>query len=122
VHWLHMHDVTAVLGQDNVTSIVLRGLPSASKNVALFCSHPDELLANPDHLTLPKDTHVEVMLHFRPLAVGSLNMVLNVVEQATGAFVDALLICTHARPPYVSRMFEVDLPVGTIVHKKVRLA
>ena len=69
---------------------------------------------------LPKATHVEVALHFRPLAVGSLNMVMNITEQGTGAFIDALLICTHARAPHVSRMFEVDLPIGCTVHKKVR--
>ena len=50
MHWLHMHDVTAVLGQDNATSIVLKGLPNATKNVALHCSHPDELLPHPDTL------------------------------------------------------------------------
>ena len=50
MHWLHMHDVTAVLGQDNATSIVLKGLPNATKNVALHCSHPDELLPHPDAL------------------------------------------------------------------------
>jgi hypothetical protein len=120
VHWLHMHDVTAVLGQDNVTSVVLKGHESAARNVALHCSHPDELLPDPDRLVLPKATHVEVMLHFRPLAVGSLNMVLNIVEQGSGSFVDALLICTHARAPHVSRTFEVNLPAGTVAHKKAR--
>lgn len=120
VHWLHMHNVTAVLGQDNVSSIVLRGLDSGAKNVALVSSHPEEMLPSPDHLTLPKGTHVEAKLHFRPLAVGSLNMVLNVVEQGGGAFVDALLISTHALAPHVTRTFELDVPLGAIVFKKVR--
>ena len=119
VHWLHVHDINAVLGQSNSTSIVVGGMPSGSKNVALYCSHPDEMSVDPATATMPRDTHVEVRVTFRPLALGSLNMLIHIVEQGTGAFLDALLMHTHTRAPHISRMFEVDLPVGTIIQKKV---
>jgi nephrocystin-4 len=119
VHWLNAHEVTAAIGQSNQSSIILRGLPSEGREVALFCSHAEELQLEPHTLRLPAATQVEVKLHFHPLATGSQDMVVSVVDCATGGLVDAMLIRTHARVPQVSRVFEVDLPVGTLVNKKV---
>lgn len=119
VHWLNTHEMTAVIGQSNSTSVLLRGLPGTSRNVALFCSHPDELQLTPTRMRLPAAMQVEVKLRFHPLATGTLNMVVTVIDSDTRGLVDALLISTHARAPHVSRTFEVDLPVGTIVNKKV---
>ena len=119
MHWLNTHEMTAVLGQSNSTSILLRGLPGTSRNVCLFCSHPDELQLEPQRLRLPAAMQVEVKLLFHPLATGALNMVVTVIDPDNGTLVDALLISTHARAPHVSRTFEVDLPVGTVVNKKV---
>lgn len=120
VHWLNAHEMTAVIGQSNSTSVLLRGLPGASRNVGLFCSHPDELQLEPTRMRLPAAMQVEVKLLFHPLATGTLNMIVTVIDLESGGLVDALLISTHARAPHVSRTFEVDLPVGTIVNKKVR--
>lgn len=119
VHWLNSHEVTAAIGQANMSSIILRGLPSEGRDVALFCSHAAELQLEPHTLRLPAATQVEVKLQFQPLSTGSQDMVVSVVDCATGGLVDAILIRTHARVPHVSRVFEVDLPVGTIVNKKV---
>jgi len=111
--------MTAVIGQSNSTSVLLKGLPGKSRNVSLFSSHPDELQLEPAQLRLPAAMQVEVRLLFHPLATGTLNMIVTVIDSDSGGLVDALLISTHARTPHVSRTFEVDLPVGTIVNKKV---
>lgn len=118
VHWLNSHEVTGTIGQASAASIILRGLPSQGRDVVLYCSHA-ELQLQPSRLHLPAAAQVEVKLQFKPSSVGLRNVVMNVVDSMTGALVDVILIRTHARVPHVSRVFEVDLPIGTVVNKKV---
>ena len=119
VHWLNSHEVTGTVGQASTASIILRGLPSQGRDVVLFCSHA-ELQLDPSRLHLPAASQVEVKLQFKPSATGLRNVVMNVVDSMTGSLVDVILIRTHARAPHVARVFEVDLPIGTVVNKKVR--
>lgn len=118
IHWLNSHEITGTVGQASMASIILRGLPSHGRDVVLFCSHWDIQL-EPSRLHLPAAAQVEVKLQFKPSTTGLCNVVMNVVDSMTGSLVDVILIRTHARTPHVSRVFEVDVPIGTIVNKKV---
>ena len=78
------------------------------------------LQVSPAQCMLPANGLVEMQLSFRPLAIGTLNVVVNIVDKDEGGLVDALLVASHSTAPSVSKHFEVDLPVGSLVQKKVR--
>jgi nephrocystin-4 len=119
VHWLNSHEVTGTIGQASTASIILRGLPSQGRDVVLFCSHA-EIQLQPSKLHLSAAAQVEVKLQFKPSSTGLRNVVMNVVDSMTGSLVDVILIRTNSRVGHVSRVFEIDLPIGTVINKKVR--
>jgi nephrocystin-4 len=119
IHWLNTFNFSAICGQSNTLTLSLHHLANVSTAVSLFSSRPDQLTLKPDKLTLPRTTQTQ--LHFRPFAVGNVDTLLNIVERSTGRIVDTVLVQMHTRTPQVTRVFEVDLPVGTVVHKKVRI-
>lgn len=114
--------MSALVGQTAHSSVVLRGLPT-SRRVLCFSSHPDELTVAPaDGFILPAHSLTEMQLSFRPLVAGRLDILVHVVDADTRELVHPLLVCTDARAPTVSRTFEVELPKGIKVHKKITYA
>jgi hypothetical protein len=119
IHWLNTFTFSAICGQSNTFTLSLHHLTNVSKAVSLFSSRPDQLTMRPNKLTLPRTAQTQ--LHFRPLVVGSVDTLLNIVERSTRLVVDTMLVQVHTRTPQVTRVFEVDLPIGTVLHKKVCL-
>ena len=73
VHATPKVDVSSLVGQSSHASVVVQG-GVATRRVAAFCSHPDELQVSPDRLTLPPGALTELQLAFRPLIPGRLDV------------------------------------------------
>ena len=118
VHAMPRVDVSALVGQTMHTSIVVQG-GNATRRVAAFSSHPDELQVAPDRLLLPAGALTEVQLAFRPLVHGRLDVMIHLVDIERRELVHSRLAATDARAPTVSKTFEVDLTAGIRSHKKI---
>ncbi|KAG2438730.1 hypothetical protein HXX76_005275 [Chlamydomonas incerta] len=117
VHALRKVDMRAMIGQTSQASVVVRG--AVSRRVASFTSHPDELLVSPDSFVLVGGALTELLLSFRPVAVGIKDIKVNIVDSETHELVYALLVSAEAQGPLITRTFEVELPVGTVANKKI---
>jgi len=118
VHAVPRVDISALVGQTMHTSIVVPG-GSATRRIAAFSSHPDELQVAPDRLVLPSGALTEVQLAFRPLVPGRLDTMVHLVDLERRELVHSRLVSTDARAPTVSKTFEVDLCLGLRAHKKI---
>lgn len=119
VHARRRVDMASLVGQTGHTSVVLRGHPT-SRRVVAFTSHPDELTVAPaEPFYLPANGLTEMQLSFRPLVPGRLEVLVHVVDADTRELVHPLLVATDARAPTVSRTFDVEIPRGLQVHKKI---
>lgn len=98
--------MAAVVGQTTQSSVVVRG-QETSRRVAAFSSHPDELQVAPDAFLLVSNALTELMLSFRPLVPGRLDVLIHVVDTDTHELVHALMVATDARTPTISKSFEV---------------
>ena len=111
-------DLTAVLGEVARTSLVFEG-QGPSREVALYTSHPSEVSLSPPSLVLSGTTPVRVSVTFRPVAAGDLNIKVNAVDVATREIVAAYLITTTTQYPIISKTFDVNVPRGELVSKKI---
>ena len=107
VHATPKVDVSSLVGQSSHASVVVQG-GVATRRVAAFCSHPDELQVSPDRLTLPPGALTELQLAFRPLIPGRLDVAVHLVDLEKGELVHSRLVATDARGPVVSKTFDVD--------------
>ncbi|GLC73822.1 hypothetical protein PLESTF_001424700 [Pleodorina starrii] len=117
LHALRKVDMRAMIGQTSTASVVLRGV--VSRRVAAYTTHPDELLVSPDSFVLVGGALTEVLLSFRPVAVGLKDVKINIVDSESRELVYAMLVSAEAQGPLISRTFEVELPVGTVANKKI---
>lgn len=118
VHATPKVDVSSLVGQSSHASVVVQG-GVATRRVAAFCSHPDELQVSPDRLTLPPGALTELQLAFRPLIPGRLDVAVHLVDLEKGELVHSRLVATDARGPVVSKTFDVDAAPGARAHKKI---
>jgi len=118
VHARRRVDMAAIVGQTSHGSVVVRGGPT-SRRVRCFCSHPDELQIAPDSFLLPAGALTELMLSFRPLVPGHLEVHIHIVDTEARELVHALLVSTEARAPTISKTFEVELHPHELTHKKI---
>ncbi|KXZ51260.1 hypothetical protein GPECTOR_13g747 [Gonium pectorale] len=117
VHALRKVDMRAMIGQTSQASVVVRGV--VSRRVAAYTTHPDELLVAPDSFVLVGGALTELLLSFRPVAVGLKDIKINIVDSESRELVYAMLVSAEAQGPLISRTFEVELPVGTVANKKI---
>ncbi|GIL84279.1 hypothetical protein Vretimale_15928 [Volvox reticuliferus] len=117
VHALRKVDMRAMIGQTSQASVVVRGV--ISRRVAAYNTHPDELQVSPDSFVLVGGALTELLISFRPVAVGIKDIKINIVDSETRELVYAMLVTAEAQGPLITRTFEVELPVGTVANKKI---
>ncbi|XP_041479419.1 nephrocystin-4-like isoform X2 [Lytechinus variegatus] len=112
IHTLQRVDVTCVEGQTAHITLVLKGA-SSTRHVQCFTSHPDEIKVAPgDPFMLLSNSVHELNLGVRPRVKGNKFMFINVVDIEYHVLVRSWLVSVICRAPYITKSFELQLPVG----------
>ncbi|KAI8833131.1 hypothetical protein BJ741DRAFT_666768 [Chytriomyces cf. hyalinus JEL632] len=140
VHSLHRLDVNCILGQSNHSSLVLRG-SSFSRTVQCFSNLPDELLVTASApFILTANSLNEIGMLMRPRSESIRDVILNVVGKTVitrfmlatfcngsstlpdvddQSLVSSWLVVSHCTTPTVTKSFEISIPRGKAVNKRV---
>ncbi|XP_071477483.1 nephrocystin-4-like, partial [Diadema antillarum] len=112
IHTLQRVDVTCVEGQTAHITLVLKG-SSSTRHVQCFTSHPGEIKVAPGEpfMLLANSVH-ELNLGVRPRLKGNKFMFINVVDIEYHVLVRSWLVSVICRAPYITKSFELQLPVG----------
>jgi len=111
-------DLSATLGEVATTSLIFEGQGN-SREVTLHSSHPSEVSLSPESVILSGSNCNKVSLSFRPVVAGDLNVKVHAVDVVTHEIVAAYLITTSAQYPIISKTFDVTVPKGQLVSKKI---
>ncbi|XP_015192646.2 nephrocystin-4 isoform X1 [Lepisosteus oculatus] len=112
VHSLQRVDVSCLTGQLTGLSLVLRGTQAVRK-VKCYTSHPHELQIDPAEVfVLPPNAVQDLQIGVRPQRAGSKFIYLNVVDVEFHQLVASWLVCVSCKQPFISKAFEISLPVG----------
>ncbi|KAI9330273.1 hypothetical protein DFJ73DRAFT_631038 [Zopfochytrium polystomum] len=117
VHSLHRYllDVTCTAGQTHQASLVLRG-STFTRSVKCFASLSSELLiAAPVPLLLAANALSEIGLMVRPKGGGQTEEAKEIVLNVVGDW----LVFIHLTPPTITKSFEITVPKGKVVNKRV---
>lgn len=117
-HCLRKVDMRAVIGQTSQASVVVRGA-AATRRVAAYSSHPDELQVSPSSFVLVSGALTELLLSFRPVAAGMRDIKVHLVDTESRELVYAMIVTAEAQGPLVTRTFEVEVPAGSVANKKI---
>ncbi|KAJ1549141.1 Nephrocystin-4 [Cladochytrium tenue] len=119
VHSLTRLDMTCTIGQTNHATMVLRG-STYTRSVQFYTNMATELfVAGPAPLLLAANSLNEVGLTVRPKGVGTKEAILNVIDVHERSLVNSWLVHMHLVPPTVTKSFEISVPSGKIVNKRV---
>uniref|UniRef100_A0A4W3GL56 Nephrocystin 4 n=1 Tax=Callorhinchus milii TaxID=7868 RepID=A0A4W3GL56_CALMI len=111
IHSLNRVDVSCVMGQLSQLSLVLRGT-QAVRTVAAYTSHPHELQVTPSGaFVLPPHSVKDLHLTLRPQRDGNRCIYLNVVDIEYRQLVASWLMYVACGQPFISKAFEVTIPV-----------
>eukprot|EP00062_Callorhinchus_milii_P012724 gi/632960062/ref/XP_007895981.1/ PREDICTED: nephrocystin-4 isoform X2 [Callorhinchus milii] len=111
IHSLNRVDVSCVMGQLSQLSLVLRGT-QAVRTVAAYTSHPHELQIEPSGaFVLPPHSVKDLHLTLRPQRDGNRCIYLNVVDIEYRQLVASWLMYVACGQPFISKAFEVTIPV-----------
>ncbi|KAI9340885.1 hypothetical protein BDR26DRAFT_342199 [Obelidium mucronatum] len=119
VHSLHRLDINCTLGQTNHSSLVLRG-SSFSRTVQCYSNLPDELLVTANApFILTANSLNEIGMLVRPRNDTIRDIILNVVDVDDQSLVSSWLVVSHCSIPTVTKSFEITIPRGKAVNKRV---
>ncbi|KAJ3416505.1 Nephrocystin-4 [Chytridiales sp. JEL 0842] len=119
VHSLYRLDVNCILGQTNSASLVIRG-STFSRTAQCYSNMPDELMVvAPAPLMLTANSLTEVGLLLRPRVAAVKDIILNVVDCDQRCLISSWLVVSHATTPSVTKAFEITVPKGKSVNKRV---
>ncbi|KAJ3389717.1 Nephrocystin-4 [Lobulomyces angularis] len=119
VHSLHRIDVNCVMGQTNATNLVLRG-SSFTRTVQCYTDHTSELMVmTPSPFLLTANNLNELSMIIRPKNIDTSEMMLNIVDVNQRCIVSSWNIVLHCSPPIVTKSFDISVPRGKLVNKRV---
>nr|AKN21706.1 NPHP4 [Schmidtea mediterranea] len=114
VHSKSRIDVVAHQGQSTNMTLLLKGA-SNTHNVQVFTSHPEEILVAPienNSFSLSAHTTYELSLNLTPVKIGNRKFHVNVVDIESHTLIRSWVICATCKEPEISKMFEMQLPIG----------
>ncbi|TPX37068.1 hypothetical protein SmJEL517_g01115 [Synchytrium microbalum] len=115
IHALHRFDVQCVFGQETKTQLIVRG-GSASRTCRLY-SNSSEVVHATGMVALPAQILAEVPVIAKPLTFGVKEVVVNLMDEHY--LVASYLVVLHAKPPAITKTFELALPRSKLVNKRV---
>ncbi|KAJ3068829.1 Nephrocystin-4 [Podochytrium sp. JEL0797] len=119
VHSLHRLDINCTMGQTNQSSLVLRG-SSFSRTVQCYSNLPDELLVTANApFILSANSLNEIGMLVRPRNETIRDIIMNVVDVDDQSLVSSWLVVSHCSIPTVTKSFEISVPRGKAVNKRV---
>ncbi|KAJ3107236.1 Nephrocystin-4 [Phlyctochytrium planicorne] len=119
IHPVHRMDVTSVVGQTNVFSLVVRG-SSFTRIVQGFSNNPGDLsVATKAPFSLIANALNEVGIHLRMKDMKDQAYLFNLFDSERRSLVSSWMIVSHFTSPSVTKSFEISLPKGKSVNKRV---
>jgi len=119
IHPVQRIDINCILGQTNTTNLVIKGL-STPTAMQCFSNKCDELMVNPfTPFVMPANALSEINLNVKPKYVGLSETLLNIVDVQNKKLISTWSVISHSSPPNITKSFEITLPCGRYVNKRV---
>jgi nephrocystin-4 len=113
-------NVHAALGQTTPTDIVVRGDDRHARRVQCFTSSPKDVIFDPPGIfQLTAGAYNRCELLFRPRSAGIRRVQVHMVDVDTHEIVGAWLATATALAPVITKTYDVDVPVGKALHKRI---
>ncbi|KDO29066.1 hypothetical protein SPRG_06121 [Saprolegnia parasitica CBS 223.65] len=112
-------DLHATMGQGVQNELIIKG-DAMPRRVSCFSSHPNELQFNPSGIfQLIPHAFNRIEVRFATMQVCAKQIVVHVVDVDSRDLVGAWLLNTTVSEPVVTKVFDVTLPTGVPVLKKI---
>ncbi len=114
------HDITCSMGETARGSLIVRGTSgAAAPMVCRAYSSDPSLKVDPQPFSVVAGALNEVPFSVTPEHQGYSTVRVHLVDEATAAVVAAWAVAVHAQPALLSKAFDLHVPLGSALSKKV---